>query len=306
MISRQDVLFARSRIAPYLRRTPLLAADQVWFKCEFLQTTGVFKARGAFNRQLAAAEREELDPEVGIVTASGGNAGLANAYAASVLGVRARVFVPENAPAVKVARLRAYGAQVVAVGSEYAQAYAAAVAEAQRSGAVFCHAYDQPEVVAGAGTIGEEILEDAQEVDTVVVAAGGGGLFAGIAASVEGRARVVVVEPQTCATLNAALAAGGPLDVPVEGVAADSLGARRVGDIAWSLARRTAPVSVLVSDQAIVEARTRLWQQYRIPAEYGAATAYAALTSGAYTPQRGEHVAVVVCGANTDATTLAD
>lgn len=304
MISRQDVLLARARVAPHLRRTPLLAADGVWFKCEFLQTTGVYKVRGAFNRQLAAAEREELDPEIGIVTASGGNAGLAHAYAASVLGVRAQVFVPENAPAVKVARLRGYGAQVIQVGAEYAEAHAAAVAEVAETGAVFCHAYDQPEIVAGAGTIGEEILEDAEEVDTVVVATGGGGLLAGIAASVEGRARVVAVEPQSCPTLHAALEAGRPVDVPVSGVAADSLGARRIGDICWSLARRTHPVSVLVPDEAIVAARARLWSEYRIPAEYGAATAYAALTGGGYTPARGEHVAVVISGANTDPTTL--
>ena len=304
MITRDDILSARTRIAPYVRRTPLLAADGLWFKCEFLQSTGVFKTRGAFNRQLAAKERGELDPTVGVVTASGGNAGLANAHVASTLGVRARVFVPENAPAVKVARLRSYGAEVMQVGKEYAEAYAAAVEHAASTGALFCHAYDQPETVAGAGTLAEEILEDEPRVDTIVVAVGGAGLFAGIAASAEGRAKVVAVEPENCPTLHAALAAGGPVDVSVSGVAADSLGARRVGDIGWALAERTNPTSVLVTDEAVIEARTRLWRDYRIPAEYGAAAAYAALTSGAYTPAPDERVAVVICGANTDPTTL--
>ncbi len=304
MITRDDVLSARTRIAPYVRHTPLLAADGLWFKCEFLQSTGVFKTRGAFNRQLAAQERGELDPAVGIVTASGGNAGLANAHAASVLGVPARVFVPENAPAVKVALLRSYGAEVVQVGREYAEAYAAAVQHAAESGALFCHAYDQPEIAAGAGTLAEEILQDEPSVDTIVVAVGGAGLFAGIAASAEGRAKVVAVESENCPTLHAALAAGEPVDVSVSGVAADSLGARRIGDIGWALAERTKPSSVLVTDEAIVEARARLWRGYRIPAEHGAAAAYAALTSGAYTPAPGERVAVVICGANTDPTTL--
>lgn len=304
MITRDDVLSAQTRIAPYIRRTPLLAADGLWFKCEFLQSTGVFKTRGAFNRQLAAKERGELVPDIGIVTASGGNAGLANAYAASVLGVRASVFVPENAPAVKVARLRGYGADVIQVGSEYAEAYAAAVEHVAKTGALFCHAYDQPEIVAGAGTLAEEILDDAPDLDTIVVAVGGGGLFAGIAAAAEGRAKVVTVEPTNCPTLHSALAAGEPVDISVSGIAADSLGARRIGDIAWSLAQRTSPTSVLVGDEAITEARTQLWRDYRIPAEHGAAAAYAALTSGAYTPAAGEKVAVIVCGANTDPATL--
>jgi threonine dehydratase len=304
VITREDVLSARTRIAPYVRHTPLLAADGLWFKCEFLQSTGVFKTRGAFNRQLAAKERGELDPAVGIVTASGGNAGLANAHAASTLGVRATVFVPENAPAVKVARLRSYGAEVVQVGTEYAQAYTAAVEHAASTGALFCHAYDQPEIVAGAGTLAEEILEDEPGVDTIVVAVGGAGLFAGIAASAEGRANVVAVEPENCPSLHTALSAGEPVDVSVSGIAADSLGARRVGDIGWALAQRTKPTSVLVTDEAIAHARTLLWRDYRIPAEYGAAAAYAALTSGAYTPADGERVAIVICGANTDPTTL--
>ena len=308
MIDRDTVLEARARIRDHVLRTPVLppaaGAPDVWFKCEFLQHTGVFKARGAFNRQLAAREVGQLDPGVGVVTASGGNAGLAQAFAARRLGVPAVVFVPETAPAVKVARLRDYGAEVRQVGREYAEAQEAALLHASTTGALFCHAYDQPEVAAGAGTLAEELLEDVAGVDTIVVAVGGAGLFAGVAASAEGRARVVAVEPVTAPTLHAALEAGEPVDVPVSGVAADSLGARRVGSIGFEVARRTDPVSVLVTDQAIVEARRALWRDHRIPSEHGAAAAYAAILDGAYVPAEGERVVVVVCGANTDPSTL--
>ena len=209
MINRSDVLQAESRISGYVRRTPLLrggtAAAPLWFKCEFLQHTGVFKARGAFNRLLAARERGELDPGVGVVAASGGNAGLANAYAAAALGVPATVFVPENAPRVKVERLLGYNATVRQVGAEYAEAFAAAMEYVEESGALFCHAYDQLEIAAGAGTVAEEILQDEPGIDTIVVAVGGGGLYAGVAAAAEGRARVVAVEPFNIPTLHAAL-----------------------------------------------------------------------------------------------------
>ena len=277
---------------------------RLWLKCEFLQHTGVFKIRGAFNRQLAARERGELSPEIGVVVASGGNAGLANAYVAQSLGVPATVFVPVTAPKIKVDRLRSYGATVHQVGTEYAQAYEAAVAHAPDQGAVFCHAYDQPEVAAGAGTLALEILDDEPEIDTIIVAVGGGGLFAGVAAATEGRARTVAVEPFDCPTLHAALEANEPVDVPVSGLAADSLGARRLGAIAFEVARRTRPTTLLVTDDEISTARDALWADYRVPAEYGAAAAYAALTSGRYAPEPDERIAVVVCGANTDASTL--
>ena len=176
MITRDDVLAAEKRISKHIRRTPLLrggtSSAPLWLKCEFLQHTGVFKARGAFNRQLAALERGELDPAVGVVAASGGNAGLANAYAAAALGVPATVFVPENAPRVKVERLLAYNATVRQVGAEYVEAYEAAQEYVAQSGALFCHAYDQPEIAAGAGTIAEEILRDEPGIDTIVVAVG--------------------------------------------------------------------------------------------------------------------------------------
>jgi threonine dehydratase len=305
-ITRDDVLAAARRIEGRVRRTPLLAPtsqDAVWLKCEFLQHCGVFKTRGAFNRQLAASETGELSA-AGIVVASGGNAGLAQAYAASQLGIKATVFVPEAAPQVKVDRIERYGADVVRIGVEYAEAFEAAVAFADSTGATFAHAYDQPEVAAGAGTIAEEILEDEPSIDTIVVAVGGGGLYAGVAASASGRARVVAVEPETIPTLRQAMAADKPVDVSVSGVAADALGARRIGALAFAAQKVERPVSVLVTDEEIVEARHTLWHDYRIASEFGAATAYAALLSGRYVPSDGERVAVIVCGANTDPTTL--
>ena len=296
------------RINGYVRHTPLLAAatatGPLWLKCEFLQHTGVFKTRGAFNRLLAARDRGELDPSAGVVIASGGNAGLANAYAAATVGVHATVFVPETAPPVKIERIREYGADVQQVGSEYAEASEAAIEYANVRGALLSHAYDQLEVAAGAGTLAEELLEDGPSIDTIVVAVGGGGLYAGIAAAAAGRARVVTVEPQTCPTLHTALNVGHPVDVSVSGVAADSLGARRIGEIAFNIASRVPPTSVLVEEDAIVSARRQLWREYRIPAEHGAAAAYAALSSGVYQPTPDERVAVVVCGANTDVRTL--
>jgi threonine dehydratase len=277
--------------------------DDVWLKCEFLQHCGVFKTRGAFNRQLAALEDGELGA-AGVVVASGGNAGLAHAFVARELGVPATVFVPEQAPEVKVQRIAGYGADVVRAGSEYAESNLAAVEFARSTGAAFVHAYDQPGVAAGAATLAEEIFDDQPDIDTIVVAVGGGGLYAGVAASAFGRARVVAVEPERIPTLNRAMAEGRPVDVEVSGVAADSLGARRIGDLAFAAQEAEAPVSVLVSDDDIIGARTALWRDYRIAAEFGAAAAYAALVSGRYEPRPGERVAVVICGANTDPASL--
>lgn len=329
VLTRDDVAQAHARTSGWVRSTPVVPIGwhefeqaqlsrfvpgdgdptgrdvELWFKLEMLQHTGTFKARGAFNRVLAARERGELDPAVGIVVASGGNAGLANAFAASAVGVPATVFVPQTAPAVKVAKLRQLGADVHLVGTEYAEAYEAAVAQATATGAVYCHAYDQPEIAAGAGTLGLELVGQVPgELDTILVAVGGGGLMAGVAAATEGGPRVVGVEPERCPTMHAALEAGEPVDVDVSGVAADSLGARRLGDIAFEVATRAEVGSVLVTDEDLVEARQLLWSQWRVVVEHGAAAALAALTSGAYRPAPGERVAVVLCGANTDLTTL--
>lgn len=298
MITLADIAAARRRIEGRIRRTPVFeAAPELVFKLEYLQHTGSFKARGALNNVLAAQERGDLGP-AGVIAASGGNAGLAVAWAAAQVGVPAEIHVPANAPAVKVKRLQALGATVVQTGTEYSHALAASADRATQTGAFVCHAYDQPEMVAGAGTIALELLEDTT-VDTVLVAVGGGGLVGGIAAALaETPVRVVGVEPVAAPSLHTALDRGGPVDVEVGGYAADSLGARRAGRIAYAVAERTAMVSALVEDAAIREARQRLWDEWRIVAEPGAAAAYAGLT--AYRPEPGERVAVIVCGANTD------
>jgi threonine dehydratase len=235
-----------------------------------------------------------------VVAASGGNAGVAVAYAARELGLSAQIVVPVSTPAVKVQRLRDLGADVTQAGAFYPDAYSVAVRLAEESGAPLVHAYDQPEVAAGNGTLALELLEQVGPVDTVLVAVGGGGLMAGVAAALAGRARVVGVEPQGCPTLHAALLAGGPVDVEVGGIAADSLGARRIGDVCWAVAKDTGLRSVLVPDEAVARARGRLWAQLRVLAEYGGAAALAALLTGAYLPEPGERVAAVVCGGNTD------
>jgi threonine dehydratase len=306
VIGTKDVEAAAARIAGRVRHTPVLKADgPVWFKLEYLQHAGSFKTRGMVNQILAAAERGEL-PAAGIIAASGGNAGLAAAYAARELRVPAEVYVPVTAPPVKVAKLGKLGARVVQVGTEYAEAYAAAVIQAGVTGARFCHAYDDADMIAGNGTLGLELLGQLPDgFDTVVVAVGGGGLIGGVIGALRDRARIVAVEPVTCTALHSALAAGGPVDVPVSGVAADSLGARRAGELAYELAAAAGTTSVLVDDQAIVDARRELWDDYRIAVEHGTAAAQAALTSGAYVPAPGERVVVLLCGANTNAADLA-
>lgn len=296
MITRDDAVAAATRVAGRIRRTPVVEVEPgtLWLKLEFLQHTGSFKPRGMFNRILASEV-----PTAGVVAASGGNAGAAVAYAAHTLGLPAEVFVPVTTPSVKVQALHRLGAAVVQHGKEYAEAYEAATKRAADTGALFCHAYDQFEVCAGQGTLGLELLAQVPTVDTVLVAVGGGGLMAGIAAALEGRARVVAVEPENCSTLHSALAAGGPVDVEVSGVAADSLGARRIGTIAYEVATRTGVQSLLVSDDDIVAARRALWDRYRVLVEHGTAAAYAALLTGAYRPADGERVALILCGANT-------
>ena len=316
-MDRSDVLDAFGRIRDRVRRTPLLpiAAGDDWLpsggslKLEQVQYTGSFKVRGAFNRILTSVERGELDPRIGIVVASGGNAGLANAYAAARVGVPATVFVPETASPTKLRRLADYGATVMRVGSEYAEAYDAAMQHVARTGAVYCHAYDQLEICAGAGTLGLELIEQltaaGDSADTVLVAVGGGGLMSGVAVALQGQARVVGVEPTTAPTLHAALEAGRPVDVAVSGIAADSLGARRLGSIAWDVTTRVGVASVLVDDRAIADAGRALWEDYRLAVEPAAAAPIAALIDGRYRPQDGERVCVVICGANTDPAELA-
>ncbi|WP_377272261.1 threonine/serine dehydratase [Peterkaempfera sp. SMS 1(5)a] len=316
MLTRADVEEAAARIGDRVRRTPVAELDPEdagapvgpsLFKLEMLQHSGSFKARGAFNRLLSAREAGAL-PDTGVIAASGGNHGLAVGYAAARLAVPAEIFVPTTASPVKLAALKATGAVVGLHGDEYAEAFTAAAQRAGSTGALFCHAYDQPEVCAGQGTMALELLDQAGPggLDTVLVAVGGGGMLAGVTAAVDGRARVVAVEPEAIPTLSDALAAGGPVDVPVSGIAADSLGARRLGAIAYDIAVRHQVLSVLVPDAEIAAARRALWERRRLAVEPAGAAALAALRCGAYRPEPGERVGVVLCGANTDPSDLGE
>lgn len=300
-----QVAEAAARLAGRIRRVPVsrLNPDTLLVH-EYLQHTGSFKARGALNL-ISMHQAVGTLPATGVCIASGGNAGLACAWAAGAAGITATVFVPTTVPAVKLARLRGYGAEVRLTGQEYADAAAACQEYAEQSGTLLSHAYDNPLIAAGAGTCAAELLEQA-DVDTILVAVGGGGLLAGtIAATAAAGTRVVAVEPTNCRALNAALAAGGPVDVRPDSVAADSLGARRVSDLAYRLADQPRVRSVLVDDREIVAARAMLWRDWRIAVEHGGATALAGLLAGSYRPEAAERVAIVLCGANTDPADLA-
>lgn len=303
MIDRLEIEAAATRIAPHVRRTPVIEVDAETFgttepvvlKLECLQHAGSFKPRGAFNRILSAEV-----PAAGVIAASGGNHGLAVAHAARKLGHRGEIFVPSIAAPVKIAGLRALDAEVKIVGANYAEAFTAGVERQRATGALMVHAYDQPEVLAGQGTTAREFEEQAGPLDTVIVAVGGGGFIGGIAAWFAGRTRVIGVEPETSRALDAALAAGAPVDVDVSGIAADSLGARRVGALMFPLARQYVERVVLVSDREIRAAQLALWRKLRIIAEPGGAAATAVLLAGRYRPSAGERVGVLVCGANCD------
>ena len=308
-IDRATIETAAQRIAGDVRRTPLwrlpgraLGIDvaEVWLKLEHLQVGGSFKARGMFNRMRALPI-----PAAGVVVASGGNAGIAVATAARALGVPCEVFLPEVSSAAKRAALAALGASVVVQGAAYAEALAACLLRQQASGALLMHAYDQPEVVAGAGTLAAEIELDAGLPDRVLVSVGGGGLIAGVAAWCAGRCRVEALEPRLAPTLHAARAAGWPVDVDVAGVAADSLGARRIGGLAWPISQQFVAAAHLLEDDAIRRAQLRLWREFRLAVEPAAALPLAALWEGVVKPSAHERVAVVICGANLDPASLA-
>jgi threonine dehydratase len=306
---RSGIRAAQQRIAGDVRRTPTwrlpgaalgLDVAEVWIKLEQLQIGGSFKARGMFNRMRALPI-----PAAGVVVASGGNAGIAVATAARALGVPCEVFLPEVSSPAKRAALAALGARVVVAGAVYPDALAACLERQAEIGALLMHAYDQIEVVAGAGTLAAEIEDAAGVPDRVLVSVGGGGLIAGVAAWFEGRSRVEALEPQLAPTLHAARAAGAPVDVAVSGIAADSLGARRIGKIAWQVSQQHVAASHLVDDDAIRFAQLRMWRELRLAVEPAAALPLAALWSGVVTPGRRERVAVVVCGANLDPASLA-
>ena len=273
---------------------------EIWLKLEHLQTGGSFKARGMMNRLLA----NDI-PAGGVIVASGGNAGIATAAAAKALGVPCEVFLPTVSTEAKRAKLRELGATVVVQGDVYSDALAACLARQGETGALLTHAYDQPEVIAGAGTLGREIERQGGLPDTVLVSVGGGGLIGGLAAWFEQRSRVVALEPERAPTLASARAAGEPVDVEVSGVAADSLGARRIGAISWDITQRHVRDALLLPDEAIRAAQLWLWKELKLAVEPAAALPLAALQIGAYQPHAGEKICLIVCGANVDPASLA-
>ncbi len=299
MPTRTSICAAHDLIAERIRRTPVLAIDAKDFglppatltlKLELLQHAGSFKTRGAFAHLLG---REV--PAAGVVAASGGNHGAAVAYAAGVLGVRAKIFVPAVCSPAKIARIRGYGAELVIGGDRYADALAASEAWSAESGALSIHAYDQEETLAGQGTLGLELDEQARSLDTLVVAVGGGGLIAGIASWYEGRIELVAVEPEGAPTLTRALEAGKPVDAEAESIASDSLAPRRVGELVFPIAKKHVSRVVLVTDDEIRAAQRALWDVTRIVTEPGGAAAFAAVLSGKVKGKTG----IVLCGANT-------
>ena len=308
-LSRTDILAARGRIAGDVRRTPLLRLPgrqlgidgaELWLKLEQLQVGGSFKARGMFNRM-----RSNPVPAAGVVIASGGNAGIAVAVAAKALGVRCEVFVPETSSAAKRAKLAELGAVVTVIGAGYSDALAASLARQRQTGALLMHAYDQREVVIGAGTLAAEVEEEAGVPDRVLVSVGGGGLIAGVASWFQDRCWIDALEPERAPTLYRARKAGKPVDVEVSGIAADSLGARRIGEIAWEVTQQSVDGRHLLADAAIRAAQLDLWTKLRLAVEPAAALPLAALTTATVVPRKDERVLLVVCGANLDPGSLA-
>jgi threonine dehydratase len=318
-ITRANISAAKTRFArehaSFIRETPLMklpgaalgiACKEVWLKLEHCQVSGSFKARGMLNRLIS-----NPIPKSGVIVASGGNAGIATAAAAKRLGVTCEVFLPEVSSQAKRNALAALGAKVVVQGAQYADALAACLQRQSETGALLTHAYDQIEGVTGAGTIGCEVDAQAGDApDTVLVSVGGGGLIAGIASWYAGtdagkRTRVIALEPTLAPTLHAARAAGAPVDVSVSGIAADALGAKRVGNIAWSVFQSGAIEDcVLLDDDTIKTAQRYLWKELHLAVEPSAALGLAAMQCGAYVPRADETVCVIVCGANVDVSTL--
>jgi threonine dehydratase len=300
-------------IRPHIRQTAVLETcggdfrltlDRMTFKLELSQYAGSFKVRGAFTNLLSRTV-----PASGVVAASGGNHGLAVAFAARALGVPATIFVPTVASPVKIAKIRSYGAELVVTGDLYADSLAASREHAARSGALEVHAYDAVETLLGQGTVGLEFEQQTPDLDTILVAVGGGGLIGGVAAYFSTRVanktiKIVGVEPETAPTLSYALRAGHPVDSPAGGIAADSLAPKQVGQLMFPIAQRFVDRVVLVSDEAICQAQLKLWDELRIAAEPGGAAAFSALLSGAYRPEPSERVGVIVCGGNADLSRL--
>jgi threonine dehydratase len=299
-VTPDDIDRAAERIGFRVRRTPVVDHGPLTLKLELLQHAGSFKTRGAFNRVLS----EPSLPSAGVITASGGNHGAALSYVGLQLGVPTEVFMPSTSPLIKRVNIERFGAAVTVIDGYYDDAQQAANSRQAETGAAMIHPFDHPATVAGQGTMSRELDQQVGGFDTLVVATGGGGFTAGQAAWFRERVRIVSVEPETSQGLRAAMLAGEPVEVGVSGVAADSLGAKRIGAVPWSIVRHFVDEAVTVSDESIRAAQRELWDELRLVVEPGGAAALAAIRSGAYRPSAGERVVVVVCGSNCDPNTV--
>ncbi len=306
-----DIAAAMDRIRPHVRETPVveMAAGElglsrpVTLKLELLQHAGSFKTRGAFNRTMLAADAGEIGA-AGLIAASGGNHGAAVAYVGRQLGHPAEIFMPATSPTIKRERIASFGAAVNVIDGYFDDSYAAALERQAETGALMIHPFEHAAIIAGQGTMSIEIDDQIGDYDTLIIAAGGGGFIAGQAAWVQDRRRIISVEPITSQCLLAARQNGGPVQVTVSGIAADSLGTASLGSVAWTVVQHYVDESVLVSDDAIRTAQRSLWDELRLVVEPGGAAALAALQSGAYVPEAGERVVVAVCGSNCDPNTV--
>ena len=303
MIGRADIEAAYQRILPYIRCTPVMSLDAdalglgypITLKLEHLQATGSFKLRGAFNNLLT-----QTLSEAGVVATSGGNHGAGVAYAATALGVPSTIYVPAAIAAeVKLRRMRGFGAEVVAVPGHVGDAALECQAHAARTGALEIHPFDSDATLAGQGTIGLELSSQA-EIDTLLVSVGGGGLIGGILSHYQDDLRVIAVETELTASMAPSRDQGKQISITPSGISASGLGASAIGDRGWAAAQKWLDGHAVVSDADTFEAQRLLWEAARIIVEPSAATALAALTSGAYVPEKDERVAVLLCGGNAE------
>jgi len=306
-VTRQDILAAAERIAPYVHRTPMLPSQTLGrltntllsLKAEHLQRTGSFKARGGVNAVLALSPEQR---DRGIVTMSAGNHGQGLAYAASLVGVRCVVFMPESAVPTKVAAIAGYGAECLFAPS-MERLFATMDAFRLQHGLHYVHPYADPAVIAGQGTVGLEILDDVPDVEAIVVCTGGGGLLAGIATAVKAlrpEVRVIGVEPEGAATVSRSLAAGHPVTLERIETVADGLAAPFGAELTQALIARHADDVVLVSDDEIVEAMRLIVDRTKQVVEPAGAAAVAALLAGRAGLSPGTRTVATLSGGNID------
>ena len=311
LLKPEDITAAGKRIEGFIRRTPMepcpalseMTDTTVALKLECWQQTGSFKVRGAINKVLCLSDKEK---ERGLITASAGNHGLGVAYAAGLFGVRTTLVLPTHAASTKVEALRRYkDVTLIQAGQDYDEAEEIARRLAQEKNLVLVHAFDDPVVIAGQGTVGLEIVQEFGDVDTVVVPIGGGGLIAGTAVAVKNinpRTRVIGVQSVASPAMYRSLLAGQVVETPIQETIADGLAGRFVSELTLTLAKNWVDDVVLVEEEEIKRAMVFLLKEMHLVVEGSAAVGVAALLFGKITP--GKQTAVVLTGRNIDAATV--